>query len=117
MGGRGDAVISPCPRVSVSPRPVHRSVRVLKREIRPLGKVSLMRVLAGDIGGTKTVVAIAEIGERHLSIRRFERYLSADFGSLEEILEDFLARERRRDRKSTRLNSSHSSISYAVFCL
>src|SRR5689334_24305193 len=25
--------------------------------------------------------------------------------------------ERRQDRKSTRLNSSHSSISYAVFCL
>src|SRR2546430_5523331 len=27
------------------------------------------------------------------------------------------AREARRDRKSTRLNSSHSQISYAVFCL
>src|SRR2546430_9399427 len=27
------------------------------------------------------------------------------------------ARGRRRDRKSTRLNSSHSQISYAVFCL
>src|SRR5689334_24849689 len=26
-------------------------------------------------------------------------------------------REQERDRKSTRLNSSHSSISYAVFCL
>src|SRR5689334_25276981 len=26
-------------------------------------------------------------------------------------------RRRRQDRKSTRLNSSHSSISYAVFCL
>src|SRR2546430_16804543 len=26
-------------------------------------------------------------------------------------------KERRRDRKSTRLNSSHSQISYAVFCL
>src|SRR5689334_24354202 len=26
-------------------------------------------------------------------------------------------REDRSDRKSTRLNSSHSSISYAVFCL
>src|SRR5689334_24355212 len=26
-------------------------------------------------------------------------------------------KERRADRKSTRLNSSHSSISYAVFCL
>src|SRR5688572_32746396 len=27
------------------------------------------------------------------------------------------ARSCRRDRKSTRLNSSHSQISYAVFCL
>src|SRR5947209_13096780 len=26
-------------------------------------------------------------------------------------------RVRRRDRKSTRLNSSHANISYAVFCL
>src|SRR4051812_49729557 len=29
----------------------------------------------------------------------------------------FFARSRKRDRKSTRLNSSHMSISYAVFCL
>src|SRR5438477_6683278 len=28
-----------------------------------------------------------------------------------------LATAQRRDRKSTRLNSSHMSISYAVFCL
>src|SRR5690348_17529089 len=28
-----------------------------------------------------------------------------------------IARRWRRDRKSTRLNSSHPSISYAVFCL
>src|SRR2546427_5170981 len=28
-----------------------------------------------------------------------------------------LATSARRDRKSTRLNSSHSQISYAVFCL
>src|SRR2546430_10965870 len=27
------------------------------------------------------------------------------------------SRDRLRDRKSTRLNSSHSQISYAVFCL
>src|SRR3712207_8489816 len=27
------------------------------------------------------------------------------------------ARHRHRDRKSTRLNSSHANISYAVFCL
>src|SRR5438309_7587304 len=29
----------------------------------------------------------------------------------------FLFSEQHTDRKSTRLNSSHSSISYAVFCL
>src|SRR3712207_8967027 len=28
-----------------------------------------------------------------------------------------LRHERRQDRKSTRLNSSHANISYAVFCL
>src|SRR2546421_8650914 len=28
-----------------------------------------------------------------------------------------VARQRTRDRKSTRLNSSHDQISYAVFCL
>src|SRR5689334_23966129 len=31
--------------------------------------------------------------------------------------EDARGPDRERDRKSTRLNSSHSSISYAVFCL
>src|SRR2546430_10597775 len=31
--------------------------------------------------------------------------------------EDATAAHRARDRKSTRLNSSHSQISYAVFCL
>src|SRR2546430_3286137 len=30
---------------------------------------------------------------------------------------DLLHAGRQRDRKSTRLNSSHSQISYAVFCL
>src|SRR5207253_10042723 len=34
----------------------------------------------------------------------------------EKIVED-LARRGRGDRKSTRLNSSHVAISYAVFCL
>src|SRR5690349_22720932 len=30
---------------------------------------------------------------------------------------DFFSTERGKDRKSTRLNSSHVEISYAVFCL
>src|SRR2546427_4863127 len=33
------------------------------------------------------------------------------------LLSVALARRLRKDRKSTRLNSSHSQISYAVFCL
>src|SRR2546427_1968139 len=39
-----------------------------------------------------------------------------DAGALAE-LEDSLVRMYDLDRKSTRLNSSHSQISYAVFCL
>src|SRR2546430_5227645 len=37
--------------------------------------------------------------------------------SLENRIDERLAGRGRRDRKSTRLNSSHSQISYAVFCL
>src|SRR5207245_10046572 len=42
------------------------------------------------------------------------RWLTSEFGA---ALALELAREPARDRKSTRLNSSHGSISYAVFCL
>src|SRR3712207_7866285 len=38
-----------------------------------------------------------------------------EHGHLEELRLPVL--ERRLDRKSTRLNSSHANISYAVFCL
>src|SRR5699024_12277737 len=36
---------------------------------------------------------------------------------LNEVIQEELEPIRKRDRKSTRLNSSHVSISYAVFCL
>src|SRR5437762_4805481 len=42
--------------------------------------------------------------------------LSAGTGAVE-CLEFRVLRTRQRDRKSTRLNSSHRCISYAVFCL
>src|SRR5439155_25000744 len=38
-------------------------------------------------------------------------------GMLAEATAEFLARLPEQDRKSTRLNSSHVAISYAVFCL
>src|SRR3989454_2345108 len=40
---------------------------------------------------------------------------SSDDSALAQVLQDCLAEN--RDRKSTRLNSSHLVISYAVFCL
>src|SRR3712207_7126651 len=38
-------------------------------------------------------------------------------GRLRQRLLGVVARAHERDRKSTRLNSSHANISYAVFCL
>src|SRR5689334_24823344 len=45
----------------------------------------------------------------------FDAIKAASPSQIEAI--DVGRRARARDRKSTRLNSSHSSISYAVFCL
>jgi glucokinase len=57
-----------------------------------------VRVLAGDIGGTKTAVAIAEVGPRSLSFARSRTYPSGAWTGLAEILEDFLTGERSRPR-------------------
>src|SRR3712207_8374414 len=71
-----------------------RSGRVLQerrvlRDVRP--QVLLDAPLAGDRRGDRAVGARSRLGER--------RDLT------------------QQDRKSTRLNSSHANISYAVFCL
>src|SRR5258705_7277977 len=42
---------------------------------------------------------------------------AADVQTLLRVLQSISGRTRSRDRKSTRLNSSHLGISYAVFCL
>ncbi len=57
-----------------------------------------MRVLAGDIGGTKTALAIVDIGTASLSVQRLQTYASAAYTGLEEIVEDFLRVERSRPR-------------------
>lgn len=54
-----------------------------------------MRVLAGDIGGTKTAVAIVAIESRSFRLERVQTYASAEHRSLESILKDFLKDERR----------------------
>src|SRR5688572_32039035 len=47
---------------------------------------------------------------------RFQRVHAANVIGME-MCDDDLAHAPALDRKSTRLNSSHSQISYAVFCL
>ncbi len=55
-----------------------------------------MRVLAGDIGGTKTAIAIAEVAADQVSLGQSEIYPSAEFPSLEAILDRFLSVLRTR---------------------
>src|SRR5690348_17587169 len=58
----------------------------------------------------------SSLEHRHEGLRRRRRRVA--FGADQpEAAPGLEAGERRRDRKSTRLNSSHPSISYAVFCL
>src|SRR5437899_9011543 len=52
------------------------------------------------------------VGRPHVARALVQRGVSAD---INEAFERYLGRG--RDRKSTRLNSSHLGISYAVFCL
>src|SRR5438876_9262205 len=63
----------------------------------------------------------AEQGRRHGRVvqRRGARHLQRRFGGRPERAVDAAGLPHRveRDRKSTRLNSSHPSITYAVFCL
>src|SRR5690349_25105159 len=53
------------------------------------------------------------------SVAACEKY-QKDFGdeqSLKGLLDEIKQDDEKQDRKSTRLNSSHVEISYAVFCL
>src|SRR5947199_4960555 len=55
------------------------------------------------------------IQRRSANARRFTSNLNAKYQTSVHLDVGFLAQA--RDRKSTRLNSSHLGISYAVFCL
>src|SRR5689334_1763719 len=65
--------------------------------------------------GKSTMRETYEIPENTVHIRR-EQLLASDTLFDNFSFENFNFQELELDRKSTRLNSSHSSISYAVFC-
>src|SRR3712207_7002212 len=74
---------------------------------RGVGKSSLLRKIESTGGPTDSVVVFVDI--ETLRDRPYPDVLI-------ELLIELLA-GLREDRKSTRLNSSHANISYAVFCL
>src|SRR3712207_8671947 len=72
-----------------------------------------------SIGVRDTAIKLAEIYGEDLEKARIAGLLHdcAKNMSDEQILDICLKNEYNIDRKSTRLNSSHANISYAVFCL
>src|SRR6266704_4624933 len=71
------------------------------------GKTTLFRLLTGDLEPTRGSIARPP----GLRVSLLEQH--RDYGTATTVWEAAAG----EDRKSTRLNSSHVSISYAVFCL
>ena len=57
-----------------------------------------MLVLAGDVGGTKTALAVAEVGPRSLRFLRVRLYRSLDWPGLDAMVDHFLAPDSVRPR-------------------
>lgn len=71
------------------------TLRVPIEPVRPRTPATFtaVLVLAGDVGGTKTALALAEVGPRSLRFLRVRRYRSLDWTGLEAMVEHFLAGE------------------------
>src|SRR3712207_7326222 len=82
---------------------------VMKGNARKLRKLAKGDVIAGFAGATADAFTLLERLEAKL-----EQYPGQLMRAAVELAKDWRT---DRDRKSTRLNSSHANISYAVFCL
>src|SRR5438874_5246775 len=87
----------------------------------PRGQRGIALLVAILLVALGTIIAAAVAYENAMSARRgaatyaFDQALLIAEGA--EALAAYGLRQIRQDRKSTRLNSSHVEISYAVFCL
>src|SRR2546430_6674563 len=88
------------------------------RQFGQAGRIRLQRFVGG-FGGIRARARIDAnqfpmvVGHHEIVFREFKTGEHVDAAG-----KDLgYAPGRKRDRKSTRLNSSHSQISYAVFCL
>src|SRR6266480_6410282 len=104
VGKRG-AAIKRGRHLEPHPRPAARHARD-EADVQLAGLVLKQAVLERDTGADESFAAVR--GDWIRVTHR--RYDAPDFRRAQRL-------DARRDRKSTRLNSSHMSISYAVFCL
>src|SRR4051812_49804433 len=96
-----------------------------RREFTPEYKDEAVKLVINTGRAVATVARELGINEATLGrwVNSFKARQDAGDGALSETERAELARLRKEnselkiDRKSTRLNSSHMSISYAVFCL
>src|SRR5205814_9590985 len=65
----------------------------------------------------RPIISVQSLGQAGDRPGRFDAPLSQPRGLVVNRMEQAQADGNARDRKSTRLNSSHLGISYAVFCL
>src|SRR3712207_9016791 len=69
---------------------------------------------SGRLGALIKALAVGVVGENEAELLALEPRRLHQLLRLGGVVLEILA---ARDRKSTRLNSSHANISYAVFCL
>src|SRR3712207_7153376 len=79
-----------------------RSVRTDRQQIEVPTRREEVSVERVPVEEGQAAATEAQIGDEELSVP---------------LTEEEVVVEKRPDRKSTRLNSSHANISYAVFCL
>src|SRR5690606_41832996 len=100
-----------------APAPIELSTRSLPDALPILPfHQRARRVLAGRVQQRDDAAAIAQ----HLAIGQIAAVRRPQAMAARELVEELQVVDclaRREDRKSTRLNSSHVKISYAVFCL
>src|SRR5690242_19786904 len=88
----------------------------LSETTRLVGQLRREQLQAREMSLTIRFNDFSEVGGGH-RFREPQFLNSVINAALEGIFHDIMAGQFRPDRKSTRLNSSHMSISYAVYCL
>src|SRR5205085_11293160 len=97
-------------------------LRHVGRRLRPRVALVPYTTLFRSGRQDRNITVFKEVSRGHLDARiRAQRLVATYFAFVEMLSEVATRRWARirasRDRKSTRLNSSHRHISYAVFCL